>query len=249
MGGERGFHNYIWLPRIVVGEPKFLKILYNEILVLMGIPQLAGKIQFLDSSVLEAARIARVPYTVHEKSGYIVFPLDEDFKPIESLRLEECVRHPLPGRVLDEAVNRAKTRFLLQKARVYRTIIGAERKQLKRIALGLPDYVRFILENGVDEGCRNNAAFILATWLKAQGKTSHEVLQQLIEWNYRNRPPLEVRELENVVKSVFRHDYKPVSRKTAEEWLKSSRPNQSYNNFRDKGKVTERAISEYDTGP
>ncbi|RLE65417.1 MAG: hypothetical protein DRJ47_05380 [Thermoprotei archaeon] len=80
-----------------VGEPKFLKIPYNEILVLMGIPQLAGKIQFLDSSVLEAARIARIPYTVHKKSGYIVFPLDEDFKPIESLRLEEHVKHSQVG--------------------------------------------------------------------------------------------------------------------------------------------------------
>jgi len=90
--------------------------------------------------------------------------------------------------------------------------------------LVLPQYVRLILEKGVNEGYRNRATFILATWFKAQGLQREEVLKKLLEWNTRNRPPLPEREIEHVVKSVFTHPYKPVSRKKAEEWVESLNP-------------------------
>jgi len=222
--GRKGYHNYLWLPVAVAGEPVFLKTLYKEILARIGLDKLAKKIHFIDKSVFEAARISRVPFTVHEKSSRLVQPLDEEFKPIEHISIKDYVKDPIPKEVVEEAYSHAKTRLLLEKAKIYRAIMGLERRQLKKVALSLPDYVQFILENGVDEGYRNNAAFILATWLKAQGNPPHTVLEQLIEWNYRNRPPLEVKELEYVVESVFKHDYKPVSRRTAEEWLSLQTP-------------------------
>lgn len=62
-------------------------------------------------------------------------------------------------------------------------------------------------------GYRNNAAFIIATWFVNRGLKKEEVLTKLLEWNKeRRRPPLPEKEIKNIVKSVYKHRYKPVSR-------------------------------------
>jgi predicted transcriptional regulator len=43
--------------------------------------------------------------------------------------------------------------------------------------------------NGVEKGNRDNAAIILGTWYRIQGKAPEETKKLLLEWNKRNAPP------------------------------------------------------------
>jgi len=70
-----------------------------------------------------------------------------------------------------------------------------------------PPCVRRILE-GVEEGMRNESAIRLACfWLNFCKKEPHEVLTLLREWNSKNKPPLQDRELEIVLRSALRGSY------------------------------------------
>lgn len=73
-----------------------------------------------------------------------------------------------------------------------------------------------------EEGYRNNAAFIIATWLMNKGYTHEQTLATLLEWNQKNKPPLPEKEIEYVVKSVYKHQYKPVSTRKARQWIKQN---------------------------
>ena len=72
----------------------------------------------------------------------------------------------------------------------------------------VPYCIKLILEEGVDEGERNDRAFDLARYLYNKGKSPKEILNHLKSWNKKNRPPLPEKELEYVVNSVVKHRYK-----------------------------------------
>jgi len=61
---------------------------------------------------------------------------------------------------------------------------------------------------GIEEGMRNESAIRLACfWLNFCKKEPHEVLTLLREWNVKNKPPLEDRELEIILQSALRGGY------------------------------------------
>jgi len=70
-----------------------------------------------------------------------------------------------------------------------------------------PYCIKLILEEGVEEGERNERAFDLARYYYNRGKSPKEILKELRKWNKKNKPPLDERELKNVVKSVVSHRY------------------------------------------
>jgi hypothetical protein len=70
-----------------------------------------------------------------------------------------------------------------------------------------PPCVRMIL-NGVEEGMRNEAAVRLASyWFQFRKLESREVFNRLLEWNQRNSPPMDEKELKNCLESVLKHGY------------------------------------------
>lgn len=70
-----------------------------------------------------------------------------------------------------------------------------------------PPCIRLLL-NGVGEGMRNETAVRFASyWLYFKRLTADEALRKLEEWNSRNRPPLDGRELKNCLLSVLKHGY------------------------------------------
>jgi hypothetical protein len=60
---------------------------------------------------------------------------------------------------------------------------------------------------GVDEGVRNESAFLLARAMCCLGLSSDMALSALRAWNRRNRPPLQERELETSVRSAYSRRY------------------------------------------
>jgi len=213
--GRRGYHIYLWLPEVVEDTE-----LYKYIIRVLGITRLG--LRFLDPVVLEPGRIARVPYTIHEVSGKQVTPLDSDFRPIEvsSFNLHKYLSNPMDKAVIEEAVSLREAYTRLEAARrcwMYMKLLRSPWKALR--SSSLPDIVEWLLENGAEEGYRNNAAFIIATWLMNKGYSQDETLVTLLDWNNKNKPPLPQKEIEKVVKSVYKHQYKPVSKKKVKQWI------------------------------
>jgi len=70
-----------------------------------------------------------------------------------------------------------------------------------------PPCIRRILE-GVEEGMRNECAVRLASYfLYFRRRAPEEAWMRLREWNLRNRPPLDEKELRSCFESVLRHGY------------------------------------------
>ena len=70
-----------------------------------------------------------------------------------------------------------------------------------------PPCIRLLL-NGVSEGMRNESAVRLASyWLHFRKLKQSEVWGRLSEWNTRNKPPLDDRELRSCLESVAKHGY------------------------------------------
>ena len=216
--GKKGFHVYLWLPQIIEDTE-----LYRWIVKVLKLDRLSLK--YLDTKVLEPARIARVPYTLHQDTKQLVQPLDTDLKPIaiESFSLDSYLLKPVPSSVIEEAKQLREAYEKIEAARKFWRYMEYLRNPSRVLrATNLPNFIEWLLKEAeIPEGYRNNAAFIIATWLASKGMSFEEVLDRLLEWNReRCRPPLPEKEVLYVVKSVFKHRYRPVSRNKASEWLR-----------------------------
>ena len=70
-----------------------------------------------------------------------------------------------------------------------------------------PPCIRRLMD-GVEEGMRNEATIRLASyWLYFKSLPPNEVLNRLLEWNGRNRPPLDDREVKACLESLRKHGY------------------------------------------
>ncbi len=216
--GKKGFHAYLWLPRAIEDTE-----LYRWIVKALKLDRLG--LRHLDTKVLEPARMARVPYTLHQDTKRLVQPLDTDLRPIaiESFSLDSYTSKPMPSSVIEEAKQLREAYEKVEAARRFWRYMEYLRNPGRALrSSNLPSCVKWLLEEAeIPEGYRNNAAFIIATWLASKGMSFEEVLDRLLEWNReRCRPLLPEREIMYVVRSVFRHRYRPVSRSKAREWLR-----------------------------
>lgn len=59
------------------------------------------------------------------------------------------------------------------------------------------------LKEGVEQGNRNNSAFILSCYYRDKGNSIEETKQELTEWNTKNKPALGLSELNNTIESAY----------------------------------------------
>ena len=67
-------------------------------------------------------------------------------------------------------------------------------------------YWQRIIDEGTDNGARNNTCAALAGYLIATGKPLSDALNELRKWNARCRPPLPDRIVERTLRSIYRLD-------------------------------------------
>lgn len=67
------------------------------------------------------------------------------------------------------------------------------------------------LLDGVEKGRRDNTAFTLALAFKVAGYSQEQALDELISWNFRNRPPLPFAQLRGKVRSAYQDKYRAPS--------------------------------------
>ena len=135
----------------------------------------------------------RMGIDLRANGGYVVVPPSQNQKGQYEWRISPDNQNPsdCPVWVIDAC----------KVGQTFRPIesIGGCGKQEQTFLSVLPS-----LENGVDKGSRNDSAARLAGHFFRQGKTKTEVSAELVEWNAKNRPPLELSELEGVVESIGR---------------------------------------------
>jgi len=84
---------------------------------------------------------------------------------------------------------------------------GAKKEELKWVKDKVGSVVEQ-LKNGLDEGGRNDAAFIVASHYRDKGLTRKETTVQMQNWNSKNNPPLKTSELETCIRSSFNYEAK-----------------------------------------
>jgi hypothetical protein len=145
--------------------------------------------------------LMKIPLGLHQQSekwSYFLNP--QTFEPLRSESLFEIHGCSLPEQDIEEI----RRRMEREKPSYWFEQKTEEREAYKG---DYPPCVLGILR-GVEEGIRNESAIRLACfWLNFCKTTAPTALTSLREWNAKNKPPLEDRELEIVVQSALRGGY------------------------------------------
>jgi uncharacterized protein (DUF433 family) len=104
LSGRKGAHVYIWLREGVAIEG--LLELARQTYKSLQLKLMAGlSLQTLDPKVIgDLKRLARVPFTIHEKSGKLCQPVDKEGKPVRSLEIQRHIEHGLDPDLLKPIV-------------------------------------------------------------------------------------------------------------------------------------------------
>ena len=108
--GKKGYHVYAWLQEPYHGTQEELKAVYTE-LQRMLLSTIEGRSPVFDSQVYgDIARLSRVPYSTHPKSGALCVPVDDNQEPYKLLPgfSEDFRVHGLSPRVVDRAIQNIK---------------------------------------------------------------------------------------------------------------------------------------------
>lgn len=74
--------------------------------------------------------------------------------------------------------------------------------KIKQEKIRISQLLEGVEESGKPYG-RNESAIRIATWLKITGRSREEAWKEILAWNQRNRPPLDIKELERVFENGF----------------------------------------------
>ncbi len=188
--GLKGYHLYVFLPRPIEGSKVFLKKLLMSLLGELGITGLS--LRSLDErSAVDVSRLSRIPYTIHDKSGRTVFPVDENMKPIspESFDLREYFSNPVPEKIVEKVLMGL------------RELCRGEYSWIKLVEK--PSLLKKILR-GVSGFERLTALRALAEYYKYFERASYrECLNKISLWNRKNVPPLPAEEVEKIVSEIY----------------------------------------------
>lgn len=201
--GFKGFH--ISIPfQAVCERPKPSKYFDK---IYRGIAQdITEGLKYLDMAIYEKRRIFRLTNTKHSKSGSYKIPLT--FDELQSLSIDEIrelakqprkdFEHKLPVSEISE-VPALKDLYVKWSNHKF-----TEAKKNEKA-----DYSELL--RGVSEGGRSNAAIKLTGHYIRLGMSEEEAIEHIRLWNTQNNPPLEDKQVEEIVRGAFRRYAQPIN--------------------------------------
>lgn len=162
----------------------------------------------IDTAIYDYRRLFRVPNTINTKTGLYKVPIS--FNKLIDMSYTELLTYASQPHILIKKPvkynQKAHDAFyeLIKKIkdsekRTVNTAIAREYVSNKKL---LP-CVEYLLQNGADEGQRNNSTIALASALFQIGHTKEEVIEILDNWNQaKNEVPLTERELLTTINSA-----------------------------------------------
>lgn len=206
--GHKGFH--LIIPSEYC-KPKYSSKLNEEFKSFMeGISYLInGKRvgeNYLDNRIYDNRRLFRIPYTINEKSGFRKIPIiyeQLEFGADFILELSKQNIKPLKYPPIEyDKIKRSSEgyRIILELGKDYSALKKGKRREhstfVKHGEKSIFPCTKELMENGIESGARNNAAFTLASSLLQLGETEQEMFSHMEEWNDMCSPPLSYRELQ-----------------------------------------------------
>lgn len=209
--GHKGIHITID-PRVLGVRPHIaLNQIYKE--VAREINQYC-KHNTLDLRVYDDKRMFRMVNSLNLKGQLYKIPLTyEEFKNLSLREIRRLATQPReikkPLVVFSSQANRVfeeiakKWTEKIQKRNVYAEKI----KKLKKPPACIQAMLNKVFHETVDE--RNNSGTALTSFFMQQGYSYEETLSQMMKWSQENCvPPLEQREIETIVQSVYTGQYR-----------------------------------------
>lgn len=197
--GRKGYHAHVFLQSPLGWElsQKHLKDLYNRLqLMLLGH---SDRYETLDKAVLgDMKRLARVPYSLHEKSGEFCVPMDMKRRPVTLTPGFKAVyrEHGLPLQLVEKAVKQVNDE-IFQRSR-------PKRRSPRQYEKGLI-HIRPCIEaslNGVSLDHKIRVAAVAE--LHAKGWGPHRIVQA-----FSSLSDFDQRKTEYFVKHAIRKGYSP----------------------------------------
>lgn len=203
--GAKGFHILVDY-RILGFEPS--RTLNKDLKTIALYYKASTFTKCIDTAIYDYRRLFRVPNTINTKTGLYKVPVP--FGKLVNMTYQELIEYAAkPHTVIKRPVKynqKAHDAFydLIAKLaererRSVNTALAREYVKEKKL---LP-CVEYLLQNGADEGQRNNSTVALASALFQIGMDKDEVIEVLIEWNEnKNEDPIPTRELLATINSA-----------------------------------------------
>lgn len=194
--GRKGYHAYCYIGTPIEGSKEFLKTILELLLNELRIHSL--NLGSLDEKVVkDVSRLSRIPYTLHEKTGKRVTPLDYDFKPIdvESFNLDYYTSNSITNRMVRKAVEQAS---IIKSLRSKRKKYKAKKITWLRLFEDKKLFNAIVFEGNTFGEQPEEIAKQLALYLRnIEMKSLNECITFLIEWCKRTRV-LDVKEARKI---------------------------------------------------
>lgn len=207
--GSKGFHIIIPYSIFGIKPSKDLNDKYKMLAIELKSYTITKSI---DTRIYDSKRLFREPNTINTKTNLYKVPITLDnIKSFSYKELIEYAKSPKKEYKIDASyIQDADIAFnnviIELKERQKRTINHKIAKQMLENKELLP-CVKYILQNGAQQGGRNNTAMALASSLYQRNPDDYEeVLDIMRTWNIKKIDnPLSDKELENTVKSAYRN--------------------------------------------
>lgn len=162
----------------------------------------------IDTQIYDNKRLFRLPNTIHEKSKLYKIPItSQELRTLTETQIKTMAQQPRTDFIIKpiyETNNIAQRQFQKDIQEYY--IYDKESKKDKRFKTKLtftPPCIKYILENGAQEGQRNITIACLTGFYKNSGKSLNETIELIEEWNENNSKPTGSQELKKTVRSIF----------------------------------------------
>lgn len=204
--GKKGFHLIIPSQVFDLKPDSNLNIYYKEIAKELN---LATVTELIDTKIYDKKRLLRLPNSINGKTGLYKVPIT--YTQIISFNFEQIKEYastPKSNIIVtvepcDKAIKRLseiKDMITKPKAKEYNGPI----REINIDDVKLPDCITKILEDGAQEGNRNNTTIILASAFLQQGVSYQETLDMVTYWNdVANSPSLPDNEINITVASAY----------------------------------------------
>ena len=204
--GAKGFHIIID-HRILGFEPS--RTLNKDLKTIALYFKASTFTKCIDTGIYDYRRLFRVPNTINTKTGLYKVPIM--FKDLINMSYEDLLKYAsrphtfmkkpkIYNKKVHDAFYELLHRLSEREKRTVNTSIARQYVSNKKL---LP-CVEYLLQNGADEGQRNNCTIALASALFQIGHSKEEVIEILEVWNKtKNDIPISDKELYTTINSAY----------------------------------------------
>ena len=204
--GKKGFHLIIGADIFDVMPDNNLNVYYKEIAKELNRATIT---QLIDTKIYDKKRLLRLPNSINGKTGLYKVPVT--YNQILSMtfaEMKEYASSPKPiikvkTAPCEKAINRLnEIKDLITKPKQKQKDINIKVRPINDIIP--PSCIYNILDNGAQEGNRNNTTIILASSFFQNGASYQDTLDLVTQWNeLKNDPALPEAEVATTVASAY----------------------------------------------